>query len=58
MIALNDLSFEFGGRWLYRDVNWHIKPKERIGLIGKNGTGKSTLLGILTGESSFCRSSL
>lgn len=50
MIALNDISFEFGGRWLYRNAGWHIKPGEKIGLIGKNGTGKSTLLRILTGE--------
>lgn len=50
MIALSDISFEFGGRWLYRNAGWHIKPGERIGLIGKNGTGKSTLLRILTGE--------
>lgn len=50
MIALNDISFEFGGRWLYRNAGWHIKPGERIGLIGKNGTGKSTLLRVLTGE--------
>ena len=50
MIALSDISFEFGGRWLYRNAGWHIKPGERIGLIGKNGTGKSTLLRVLTGE--------
>ena len=50
MIALNDLTFEFGSRVLYDEVNWHIKPKERIGLIGANGTGKSTLLKILVGE--------
>jgi ATP-binding cassette subfamily F protein 3 len=50
VIALSDISFEFGGRWLYRNAGWHIKPGERIGLIGKNGTGKSTLLRILTGE--------
>lgn len=35
---------------MYRNAGWHIKPGERIGLIGKNGTGKSTLLRILTGE--------
>lgn len=50
MLTLNDLSFDFGGRYLYKDVNWQIKPGERIGLVGQNGTGKSTLLRIITGE--------
>lgn len=50
MLTLNELSFDFGGRDLYRDVNWQIKPGERIGLVGQNGTGKSTLLRIMTGE--------
>ncbi len=50
MIALNDISYEFGGNYLYKNANWHIKPKERIGLVGKNGTGKTTLLRLITGE--------
>ncbi len=50
MLTLNELSFDFGGRYLYRDVNWQIKPGERIGLVGQNGTGKSTILRIITGE--------
>lgn len=50
MISINNLTFEFGGRALYRDANWHIKPNERIGLIGMNGTGKSTLLRLISGE--------
>ncbi|MFN7313292.1 MAG: ATP-binding cassette domain-containing protein [Bacteroidota bacterium] len=50
MIALTDFGFEFGGRFLYRNANWHIKPNERIGLIGMNGTGKSTLLRVINGE--------
>lgn len=53
MIALTNIGFEFGGRFLYRNANWHIKPNERIGLIGLNGTGKSTLLRIITGEYSL-----
>ena len=53
MIALTDIGFEFGGRFLYRNANWHIKPNERIGLIGLNGTGKSTLLRIINGEYSL-----
>lgn len=50
MIALNNIGFEFGGRYLYRNANWHIKPNQRIGLIGMNGTGKSTLLRVINGE--------
>lgn len=50
MIAINNLTFLIGSRALYEDANWHIKPGERIGLIGANGTGKSTLLKIIVGE--------
>jgi ATP-binding cassette subfamily F protein 3 len=50
VIALNNITFEFGGRTLYRNASWHIHPNERIGLIGLNGTGKSTLLRIIMGE--------
>src|SRR5690606_36665929 len=51
MISINDLTFQIGSRALYDEANWHIKPGERIGLIGANGTGKSTLLKIIVGES-------
>ena len=50
MISINDLDFHFGSRTLYDGANLHIKPKDKIGLIGLNGTGKSTLLRILVGE--------
>ena len=50
MIVLKDLLFEFGARTLFSDLDWHIRPDEKIGLIGANGTGKSTLLRIISGE--------
>ncbi len=50
MISISDLDFHFGARFLYEGANLHIKPKDRIGLVGLNGTGKSTLLRILVGE--------
>lgn len=53
MLVLNSISFDFGGRYLYRDASWHIKPNQKIGLVGANGTGKSTLLRIIHGEYSL-----
>ena len=50
MISISGLTFHFGGRTLYDDADLHIKPKDKIGLIGLNGTGKSTLLRVLVGE--------
>ena len=47
---MQDVTFEFGARTIVRDATWHIQPGERIGLIGYNGTGKSTLLKVLVGE--------
>ena len=50
MISITNLSFHFGARAMYDEANLHIKPGDKIGLIGANGTGKSTLLRIITGE--------
>lgn len=50
MISISDLDFHFGSRALYDGASLHIKPKDKIGLIGLNGTGKSTLLRLLVGE--------
>jgi len=49
VIAINNLTFEIGARALYDEANWHIKPGDKTGLIGANGTGKTTLLKIIVG---------
>ncbi len=50
LLGLQNVTFEFGARIIVEDATWHIQPNERIGLIGYNGTGKSTLLKVLTGQ--------
>ncbi len=50
MLSISNLNFYFGSRALYDGANLHIKPKAKIGLIGANGTGKSTLLRLISGE--------
>jgi len=50
MLSISNLSFYFGSRALYDGANLHIKPKTKIGLIGANGTGKSALLRLISGE--------
>ena len=50
MVSITNLSYYIGGRPLYENANMFIKPKDKIGLIGLNGRGKSTLLKIISGE--------
>src|SRR5829696_7298793 len=50
LAGLQNVTFDFGARTIVQDATWHIHPYERIGLIGYNGTGKSTLLKLFAGE--------
>ncbi len=50
LASLNNVTLEFGSRILLDTVNWSIFENERIGLIGYNGTGKSTILKLLNGN--------
>jgi ATP-binding cassette, subfamily F, member 3 len=50
LAGLQNVTFEFGARVIVKDATWHIQPNERIGLIGYNGTGKSTLLKLFSGD--------
>lgn len=50
MLTINNLSMQFGGRVLFKDVSVGFKKGECYGIIGANGAGKSTLLRIITGD--------
>ncbi len=50
MISISNISYYIGGRALYLDASMFIKPFDKIGLIGMNGKGKSTLLKLIDGE--------
>ena len=50
MIVINNLSHQIGSKELYTHASLHIKPKDKIGLVGLNGTGKSTLLKMIVGD--------
>jgi ATPase subunit of ABC transporter with duplicated ATPase domains len=50
VLSLGSVSKSYEGRALFSDVELTVRGGERIALIGDNGTGKTTLLGILTGE--------
>jgi ATP-binding cassette, subfamily F, member 3 len=53
MIQLSAAGKRFGHKLLFENCDWLITPKERTGLVGANGTGKSTLLKILGGMESL-----
>ena len=49
MLSLNNLTVNFGERYLFDDISFTINPHDRIGLVGSNGAGKSTLIKIIAG---------
>lgn len=49
MLSVSNLSIHFGGYYLFDNVSFLINKSDRIGLVGKNGAGKSTMLKILAG---------
>ncbi len=50
MLSINDLSLQYGTKHIFRNVSVQVHAGDRIGLVGVNGTGKSTLLRIMCGE--------
>ena len=49
MISINSLTVAYGGFTLLDDINFHISENDKIGLVGKNGAGKSTVLKLICG---------
>lgn len=49
MLSVSNISVQFGSKRLFDDVSFIVNPRDRIGLVGSNGTGKSTLLKIING---------
>jgi len=49
MVGINELTVHFGERYLFNKVSFLINKQDRIGLVGKNGAGKSTMLKIIAG---------
>ena len=49
MISINNLTVAYGGFTLLNDINFHISENDKIGLVGKNGAGKSTILKLICG---------
>ena len=52
LLDIQNVSKRFGERVLFEDISFSIGEGQRVGLIAQNGTGKTTLLSMLTGDES------
>ena len=50
MVSISKLGIHFAQGYLFRDVSFFIGKADKIGLVGKNGAGKSTILNVLSGN--------
>jgi len=53
MLNIHNLSVSFGGEYLFEGITFRLGAGDRVGLIGKNGAGKSTMLKILAGDQEY-----
>ncbi len=53
MILVKNLSLQFGSQIVFDDISFSVQPDNKIGLVGRNGTGKSTLLKIIASQNDF-----
>ena len=49
MISIDDVSVAYGGFVLLDKINFHISSADKIGLVGRNGAGKSTIMKLIMG---------
>ncbi len=50
ILSYEDLALQQGAGWLFRDIDVHIGPRDRLALIGRNGAGKTTLMRLIAGQ--------
>ncbi len=50
MLQLMNVSLSFGGQQVFRDLSWHLRKGDRVGLVGPNGAGKTTLFRLIIGQ--------
>ncbi len=53
ILSLENVTKSFGSRTLFKGVSFHIEEKDRVGFVGANGTGKTTLFKVLTGKEEY-----
>ncbi|MDT0641315.1 ABC-F family ATP-binding cassette domain-containing protein [Zunongwangia sp. F363] len=53
MLNIHNLSVSFNGEYLFEEITFRLGAGDRVGLIGKNGAGKSTMLRIISGEQEY-----
>ena len=50
MLHVNDMTFRYGGRTIFETATLHLPKGRKMGLVGRNGTGKSTLFHLILGD--------
>ena len=58
MIIIKDISVDFGGKKIFSKINFMVNKGDKIGLVGDNGVGKSTLLKVIYNDDGYYSGSI